>query len=168
MGASTIYGTGIELEASGGAFAKQLISIYTNSLGNWSYPIIAIAALTTMFSTTLTCLDAFPRVLSPTTKMISNSKSLNTDKLYWFWILIVVFGTVVILSFFLTDMKSMVDFATKVAFITSPIIAVLNYLVIYGKTMPKENQPSLFLKILSWVGIIYLIGFSVYFLYLAT
>jgi Mn2+/Fe2+ NRAMP family transporter len=167
LGASTIYGTGIELATSGGAFAKQLISIYTNSLGDWAYPIIALAALTTMFSTTLTCLDAFPRVLSPTTEMLLGSKKSNNQSIYWLWILIVVTGTLIILYFFLTDMKGMVDFATKVAFITSPILAILNYLVIYGKTMPKENQPSLFLKVLSWVGVFYLIGFSVYFLYLA-
>ena len=63
-------------------------------------------------------------------------------------------------------MKSMVDFATKIAFITSPILGILNYLVIHGKTMPEENKPKLFLKVLSWVGIVYLLGFSVYFLYL--
>jgi Mn2+/Fe2+ NRAMP family transporter len=166
LGASTIYGTGIELEASGGGFAKQLIEIYTSSLGEWSYFIIAIAAFTTMFSTTLTCLDAFPRVLTPTTQMISNSDNQNSNKLYWFWILIVAIGTIIILSLFLINMKEMVDFATKIAFVTSPIIAILNYLAINGKTMPKENKPGLILKLLSWIGVIYLIGFSVYFLYL--
>jgi Mn2+/Fe2+ NRAMP family transporter len=166
LGASTIYGTGIELEASGGGFAKQLIGIYTSSLGDWSYFIIAIAAFTTMFSTTLTCLDAFPRVLTPTTQMIGNSENKNSNKLYWFWILIVFIGTIIILSLFLINMKEMVDFATKIAFVTSPIIAILNYLAIHGKTMPKENKPGLILQLLSWLGIIYLIGFSVYFLYL--
>ena len=166
LGASTIYGTGIELESSGGKFAKQLIGIYTNSLGEWAYFIIAIAAFTTMFSTTLTCLDAFPRVLGPTTNMLTKSKVKNSIKLYRFWILIVVIGTIIILSLFLTNMRTMVDFATKVAFITSPIIAILNYMVINGKTMSDEYKPSLFLKVLSWVGIIYLVGFSVYFIYL--
>lgn len=167
LGATTIYGTGIELESSGGGFAKQLLSIYTSSLGGWAYPIIAIAAFTTMFSTTLTCLDAFPRVLAPTTQMLNRSKKYSINKLYWFWIVAVVLGTVSILIFLLTSMKNMVDFATKVAFITSPILAILNYLVIYGKTMKKEDMPGLFLKVLSWIGIIYLIGFSAYFLYLS-
>jgi Mn2+/Fe2+ NRAMP family transporter len=168
LGATTIYGSGIQLEASGGKFAKQLIEIYTNSLGNWAYYIIAIAAFTTMFSTTLTCLDAFPRVLSPTTEMLVGSKKPNNQSLYWVWILIVVIGTVIILSLYLTNMKAMVDFATKIAFVTSPIFAILNYLVIHGKTMPEENKPKLLLKLLSWVGIIYLIGFSIYFLYLSS
>lgn len=166
LGATTIYGSGIQLEASGGKFAKQLMGIYTNSLGNWAYFIIAIAAFTTMFSTTLTCLDAFPRVLSPTTEMLMGSKKPNNQSMYWIWILIVVVGTIIILSFFLTNMKAMVDFATKIAFVTSPILGILNYLVIHGKTMPEENKPNLFLKVLSWIGITYLIGFSAYFLYL--
>jgi len=165
LGASTIYGTGIALEASGGGFAKQLIGIYTNALGNWSYALIALAAFTTMFSTTLTCLDAFPRVLSPATAMIKKNK-INEQKCYKFWLLCLVAGTIILLALFLTNMKTMVDFATKVAFITSPIIAILNYLVINGKTMPSESKQSYFLKILSWIGIIYLIGFSLYFVYL--
>jgi len=167
LGASAIYGSGIQLEASGGAFAKQLIEIYTNSLGRWAYFIIAIAAFTTMFSTTLTCLDAFPRVLSPTTEMLLGDKKPNNQSLYWVWILTVVIGTIIVLSFFLTNMKAMVDFATKVAFITSPILAILNYLAINGATMPEENKPNLFLRVLSWVGIIYMLGFSIYFLYLS-
>ncbi|PCJ25134.1 MAG: hypothetical protein COA97_08275 [Flavobacteriales bacterium] len=166
LGAATIYGTGLELETSGGGFAKQLLGIYTESLGEWSYFLIAIAAFTTMFSTTLTCLDAFPRVLTPTTEMLINSENKNSTKLYWMWILVVVTGTLVILSLFLTNMKAMVDFATSIAFITSPIIAILNYLAVNGKTMPEENKPSLLLKILSWIGIVYLIGFSTYFIHL--
>jgi Mn2+/Fe2+ NRAMP family transporter len=167
LGATTIYGTGITLESSGGGFAKQLIGIYTNNLGEWSYFIIALAAFTTMFSTTLTCLDAFPRVLSPAIEILKGEKSKDTNKSYKLWLLVVVIGTVIILSLFLTNMKSMVDFATKVAFITSPIIAVLNYLVINGKSTPLENRQSLFLKVLSWIGIVYLVNFSVYFIWLS-
>jgi Mn2+/Fe2+ NRAMP family transporter len=167
LGASTIYGTGMELDASGGGFAKQLIGIYTKSLGDWAYFIIAIAAFTTMFSTTLTCLDAFPRVLAPATNLVVKKENGKSNNSYWVWLVIVVLGTILLLSKFLTNMKGMVDFATKVAFITSPILAILNYLVIHGKTMPDENKPNLFLKVLSWVGIIYLLGFSIYFIWLS-
>jgi Mn2+/Fe2+ NRAMP family transporter len=168
LGASTIYGTGIELASSGGGFAKQLIAIYTNTLGDWAYLIIALAAFTTMFSTTLTCLDAFPRVLSPATEMVRGSNPIRENKWYKLWLVIVVIGTILILSFFLTNMKGMVDFATKVAFITSPIIAILNYLVINGKTIPAQYRQNKFLKITSWVGIVYLIGFSLYFLWISS
>ena len=55
---------------SAGAFSNQLIEMYTSSLGNWSYYIIGIAAFSTMLSTTITTLDASPRAMSETTKLI--------------------------------------------------------------------------------------------------
>ncbi len=163
LGAITIYGSGLELQNSGGAFAKQLISIYTNNIGSWAYLIIAVAAFTTMLSTTLTCLDASPRVLAEGTSLVIGSTKDN-KKLYFFWIGLLLIGTVVILAFYLTNMKALVDFATTVAFLSSPIIAILNYLVINGKTMPAENKPGLLLKVISWMGILYFIGFSIYFI----
>ncbi|WP_010182750.1 Nramp family divalent metal transporter [Aquimarina agarilytica] len=163
LGASTIYGTGIPLAASGGAFAKQLITIYTDALGSWAYYIIAIAALTTMFSTTLTCLDAFPRVMAPTTKMIF--PSVEKEKtLFAFWMLIVTIGSVLLIRFGLKNMKAMVDFATTAAFVTAPVIAILNYLAVTGKTMPEDKKPKRWLRIFSIIGIIYFIGFSIYFI----
>ena len=162
LGALTIYGSGIELQNSGGAFAKQLIGIYTNNIGSWAYVIIAIAAFTTMLSTTLTCLDASPRVLAEGSSLVIGSTKSN-KKLYFFWIGLLLVGTIIILAFYLTNMKALVDFATTMAFLSSPIIAILNYLVINGKTMPNENKPGILLKIVSWLGIIYFIGFSIYF-----
>ncbi len=161
LGAITIYGSGIMLENSGGQFAKQLIGIYTNNIGSWAYIIIAIAAFTTMLSTTITCLDASPRVLSEAVSLVSNKKRNS----YKFWLILLVIGTVIILAFFLTNMNALVDFATVIAFVTSPIIALLNYFAITGKTMPVENKPKMLLKVISWLGIIYFIGFTVYFLY---
>lgn len=163
LGASTIYGTGIPLATSGSAFAKQLINIYTDALGSWAYYIIAIAALTTMFSTTLTCLDAFPRVLTPTTKMIFPSIKSNKS-LFTFWMLVVVIGAILLIRFGITNMKAMVNFATIVAFVTAPVIAILNYLAITGKTMPEDKKPKRWLRIFSILGIVYFVAFSVYFL----
>lgn len=162
LGAITIYGSGTVLENSGGKFAKQLIGIYTENIGAWSYVIIAVAAFTTMLSTTLTCLDASPRVLASSMSLIGKSK--NEKKNYMFWLVSLVVGTVIILAFFLTNMKTLVDFATIIAFVTSPIIAILNLLVVTGKTMPEENKPGRLLKSISYLGIAYFILFTVYFL----
>ena len=70
LGAFVMNGSGQQFSAKGGEFAAQLIDMYTSSLGNWAYWIIAIAALTTMFSTTITVLDAYPRVLQPATEIL--------------------------------------------------------------------------------------------------
>ena len=86
LGALTIYNSGETLSPSGAVYAGQLISIYTKNLGDWSYWVIAIAAFTTMFSTTLTCLDAAPRVLRRTHQILVPSAPQDEGHhgLYWF------------------------------------------------------------------------------------
>lgn len=164
LGAVTMYGSGIQLESNGSKFASQLIGIYTNNIGSWSYFIIAIAALTTMLSTTLTCLDAQPRVISSTLKLLN--PSINESKQYWIWLFILATGVTIIVGFFMTNMRALIDFATIIAFVTSPILAILNYFVITSKAVPKQYQPKPFIKILSWIGILYFLGFTIYFLFI--
>ncbi|PJC63126.1 MAG: iron transporter [Flavobacteriales bacterium CG_4_9_14_0_2_um_filter_32_27] len=166
LGAITLYGSGTELSSNGNEFAKQLLTIYTTNIGQWAYFIIAIAALTTMISTTLTCLDAQPRVMTETSQLIFGISNKQKDNAYWFWLITLILGAVSILFYFLTNMKAMIDVATAIAFLTSPIIAILNYLVITGKTMPEDKKPPLFLKILSGLGILFFLGFSIYYLYI--
>ena len=62
LGYFVMFGSGETFSNSAGGFAQQLIDLYTKSIGNWAFYIIAIAAFTTMFSTTLTTLDASPRL----------------------------------------------------------------------------------------------------------
>ncbi|PIR33638.1 MAG: hypothetical protein COV36_02390 [Alphaproteobacteria bacterium CG11_big_fil_rev_8_21_14_0_20_44_7] len=119
-----------------------------------------------MISTTLTCLDAQPRVMTETSQLIFGISNKQKDNAYWFWLITLILGAVSILFYFLTNMKAMIDVATAIAFLTSPIIAILNYLVITGKTMPEDKKPPLFLKILSGLGILFFLGFSIYYLYI--
>jgi Mn2+/Fe2+ NRAMP family transporter len=62
-------------------------------------------------------------------------------------------------------MGSLVKIATILSFLTAPFYAILNYILITGKHTPKEHQPKLFTRILSIAGIIFLIGFSIWFLF---
>ena len=58
LGALVMFHTEDVFSGSASEFSNQLINMYTKNLGSWSYVIIGIAAFTTMFSTTLTTLDA--------------------------------------------------------------------------------------------------------------
>ncbi len=168
LGALIMYGSGETFSASGVAFAGQLINLFTASIGPWAYYIIAVAALATMVSTTVTCLDAYPRVLEPTTKIIV--PKLNTDKytkkLQLGSLFIVLAGTVIIFLFFLGNMKQMVDIATIIAFLTAPVLGWLNLKVITGNNVPEEAKPGKFLIVLSWIGLFFLTAFGLYFLYI--
>jgi len=44
-----------------------------------------------------------------------------------------------------------------------PVIAIVNFRLVTGKFLGKEDQPSFGLKILSFAGIIFLTGFAVTF-----
>jgi len=173
LGALVIFGRGETLADGGGAFAGQFIGLYTKSIGSWSKYIIAVAAITTMFSTTLTCLDAFPRVLKEVTRLIrphieaKNNPPADADsnRLYWGYMTATAVGAVILLSLLRSSMTFMVDLATSLSFLTAPVLAVFNYMVITGNEMPAEALPPPWLKWLSWLGIVFLTGFSLLYLY---
>ena len=161
LGALVMYKSGENFSNKSGVFATQLIALYTRNLGEFSYIFIAIAAFTTMFSTTITTLDASPRAMHRTTKLLFN-KELKYG--YWFWILFLLIGTIFILKFFMDNMGLLVKTATILSFLTAPFYAILNYTLITGKHTPKKYQPGIFLRVLSAIGLVFLIGFSVWFL----
>jgi Mn2+/Fe2+ NRAMP family transporter len=161
LGALVMYKSGENFSNKGGVFATQLIELYTRNLGEFSYIFIAIAAFTTMFSTTITTLDASPRAMNRSSKLLFN-KELKYG--YWFWILFLFFGTILILKYFMDNMGLLVKTATILSFLTAPFYAILNYTLITGKHTPKEHQPEIFLRVLSSIGIVFLVGFSIWFL----
>lgn len=167
LGAIVMYSEGREFPNDSIGFSKELINLFTSSLGSGAYYVIAIAALATMLSTTLTCLDAFPRVLEPTTKILVKKLDIekNTNKLRWFWLIISSSGAIVIFAFLTKNMKSMIDFATIISFLVAPILGYMNLKVILSKDVPKESKPGKFLIVLSYTGLIVLSAFCVYYIY---
>lgn len=162
LGALIMFNSGETFSNSAVQFSQQLINLYTKNLGSRMYIFIAAAAFTTMFSTTLTTLDASPRAMTKTFDLLTNKPYKN---MYWFWISFLAIGTIAILLFFMSEMGVLIKVATILSFLTAPFFAIINYLLVSGKNMPKEWRPSIQLKILSWFGIIFLIAFSFWYLY---
>lgn len=161
LGALIMFQSGETFSAKGGEFANQLITMYTTSLGNWSYIIIGIAAFTTMFSTTITTLDASPRAMEKTSELLFDPILKNG---YLFWILVLTIGTIIIFFFLNSEMGLLVKIATILSFLTAPFYAIINYRLMSSKHTPKEWQPSKFMHILSCLSILFLIGFSLWYL----
>lgn len=161
LGTVVMYQSGENFSGSAGKFAQQLINLYTDTIGDSMYLFIGIAAFTTMFSTTLTTLDASPRAMTKTVELLSNKV---VKKMYWFWILFLAIGTILILKFFFSEMGTLIKIATILSFLTAPFYAIINFVLISGKHTPKEWQPSTGMKILSYLGILFLIGFSAWYL----
>lgn len=161
LGALVMYKSGESFSDKGGVFASQLIKLYTKNLGEFSYIFIAIAAFTTMFSTTITTMDASPRVMNRTSKLLTK-KDFKFG--YWFWIIFLFIGTYIILKYFMNNMGVLVKIATVLSFLTAPFYGILNYKLITGKYTPEKERPGIYLKSLSIIGIVSLIGFSIWFL----
>lgn len=161
LGAFVMFGSGIEFSGQGGTFAAQLINLYTATLGDGFYIIIAIAALTTMFSTTITTLDASPRVMSKTIELLYPNRN---KKDYKTWLLILAVGTIFIFMFLLSEMGILIQIATVLSFITAPFYAFLNFKLVLSDQMPEEHKPNKSLKILSFLGIIFLTSFAISYL----
>ena len=161
LGALVMYQSGNEFSGSAGKFAQQIINLYTENLGSQTSIFIAIAAFTTMFSTTLTTLDASPRAMAKSTELLFNRTNRST---YLIWIIILALGTILILTFFISNMITMIKIATILSFLTAPFYAIANFILISSKHTPKEWHPSMAMKILSYLGIIFLIGFSIWYL----
>jgi len=161
LGALLMYQSGETFSPKGGVFAGQLISLYTTSIGQWAYLVIAVAAFTTMFSTTLTCLDAYSKVLKPTTGYILPSISTKTlNRLGTFWLIVVVAGALLLIFKFSKNMKTMVDIATTLSFVTAPVLAYLNYKAVHLSNVPDEYKPGKFLTRFAQIGIVVLGIFS--------
>lgn len=165
LGALVMYRSGESFSGSAAVFAGQLIGMYTKALGSWSYPIIAIAAFTTMFSTTLTCLDAFSRILREAMYELTQKSKYHEPRWYNLWLIVTVIGSTLILFFLMKNMKALVDVATTVSFLVAPFFAIMNYFVMHSSEIPKEYHPKGFMKFISYVGMIFLTGFSLWYLW---
>ncbi|MCF8360125.1 MAG: Nramp family divalent metal transporter [Prolixibacteraceae bacterium] len=166
LGALVMYGSGISFSNNGTHFANQFFELYTTSIGRWAFPVIAIAALATMFSTTLTVLDAYPRVLTPIAVALLPKKvkpSLE-KKLTYVWIVVLVTGAVLLIVKYTNQMKMLVDFATTLSFLTAPVLGYLNLRAVTMKHVPEKFRPGKFLIILSWVGLFVLTAFALFFM----
>ena len=160
LGAYVMYGSGNKFSESGAVFASQLINLYTSNLGKGMMIFIAIAAFTTMFSTTITCLDASPRAMSKTVDLLK-FKRFND---YNSWITILAIGTIIIFIFFMSEMGTLVKIATVLSFLTAPFYAIINYILMSSSFIPKKYKLSKWMNIYCVSGIIFLLFFSIWYI----
>ncbi|CAA6799192.1 MAG: FIG00930590: hypothetical protein [uncultured Aureispira sp.] len=170
LGALVMYNSGTEFSPKGAVFAKQLIDLYVTTLGSGAGFFVGMAAFITMFSTTITCLDALPRSMArahsllvhPASELIEQENKQEASetprKYYLGWLLVLVLGSLVILNLFLTNMASFLMLATSLSFLTAPFFAIANYILVL-RYLPIAQQPSKGIKVLSWFGITYLFVF---------
>ncbi len=171
LGAAVLGGTTIE--AAPGRFAAQVIDVYARTLGGWSRPLIGAAAFATMFSTTLTVVDGFPRAVAVLVDRFrapeEEGATARADRTRAYWIALAVLfaGSLAILAFFATSMPALIDLATTLSFLSAPILSWLNHRAVRAKEIPAAHRPRPWLVAASALGIAFQALFALYFLYLA-
>ncbi len=161
LGTVLMFDRGLQFPAAPDAFAGQVIELYTDSLGAWSWPVIALSAFTTMFSTLLTVLDGFPRALMLVMQRFrgpERSEELHRraseSTAYWVWMTLLAVGAMVILATLgMRDLKTLIDLATVLSFITAPFLGMLSYRAIISPWVPEQYRPNRFLRLLAQAGI---------------
>ena len=165
LGSYIIYGTGIELSNSSPKFAEQLINMFTTAIGKWSYYVIALAALCTMFSTSITVVDGYARAVTRTISLLFNFREQG-NRLPFISITIVLgIGTYLVVSQYLNNLKQLVDLATIVSFVIAPLAGYLNYYVIFSQEVKPEYRPPHWLKNLALMGLVFLTIFTFIFIW---
>lgn len=167
LGAVVMYGSGEEFATSAAGFSNQLISLYTTALGDWTYFIIAICAFTTMFSTTLTVTDTYPRVLNQIISIQKNRPADSTEpgNLMAYLLAGVSAGTLVLLFLLGDRFRFLIDLATTLSFLMAPILAFMNHKLIHQPEVSEPYRPKKWLYWLSISGILFLTIFALIYLY---
>jgi len=159
LGAGVMYQSGTAFSDAGTVFSTQLIDMYTQTLGGWARPLIILTAWTAMFSTTLTIIDGYPRVIDRLTKAVSSGDPEFTAHSpvsgpYWIAMVAVGASTVLFLSLFAGSLTQMVDFVTTVAFLTGPVLGYLNLRVMTSVRVPEEHRPGPWMRGFSYAGLV--------------
>ena len=173
LGAYTMYGTGDGMmQGSGVAFAQNLIRIYTDATGTWAAWIIIPAAFAAMFSTTLTCLDAYPRSISAIQGLLQgvdrgDSAPGPQRRRLGMWILLHLLAALVALLWAYSGGITVKDFvfgAMTGSFLTAPVFAWMAMDTMNSPLVEPQHRDGPAIRALSWFGLVFLVGFSLLFI----
>ena len=169
LGTVLMYQPGIAVADSPNGFAAQLISLFTSSIGGFAYPIISLVVIIVMLSSLLAIIDACPRVVgalisyrkhtraeqaSQTVQQRFGELVVHENKYYVPLIIIQCIGAVTLLMLFKSSFRAFIDFATSIAFLTSPLIAFLNHRAMFSADVPPEHRPKKIIEMWSRLGIL--------------
>ncbi len=170
IGAFTVYGSGQLLEGNSTQFTKKLLGVFTANLGDWSYWIIAIAALGTIYGTLITVMDAFTRSFVRGILVLNKNPLPETEKqaalakYYKLLLPAIGIGGFSLFYFSAASMVKILEFATTLGFLTAPVIAFLNIRAITSVAIPLEYRPSNAMIGLGYLGLLASLLFAFYYL----
>jgi len=178
LGTGLMYGQGISFDNNAVKFSMQVIDLYKVTLGEWSGPLIGGAAFLVMLSTTVTVIDAFPRVIAALVVQLklafrtpdqtpNPSIPLEGDRrVYRMAFTVLSAGALAILTWGMSSFTALVDLATTLSFLTAPVLSFFNHRAVHGPEVPKTSQPGPVMSAWSWLAITLQGAFALYFIWI--
>ena len=144
LGAAVMHGSGQQFSSNSAEFSAQLISIYTSLLGQWTQPIIAVAAFAVMLSTVLVIHDGYPRTVCALVDCFRDRKLEGKQwfRIYLAAILAMVLVSLPVILYFIQSFKTLIDIATTLAFLTAPVLAWLIHRAMHSEDVPAAMKPG--------------------------
>lgn len=173
LGAYTMYGSGDGMLAgSGVSFAQKLIKLYTAAMGGWAAWVIVPAAFSAMFSTTLTCLDAYPRSIAAIQGLLRHHDSGDSapgpmQRRFDIWVIVHFLAAVLALVVAKSGGIGVKDFvfgAMTGSFLTAPLFAWMAMDTINSSLVPAEHRYGRLTRAFCWFGLVFFSGFSLLFI----
>ncbi len=160
LGALIQYGSGEEVLSASAAYIAQFVNMYASVLGDWSRLLITFIAFLCIFGTVITVVDGYSRANDETLRLLLGKKE-NSKKSLAIWISLTSIISLIIVYLFSGNVATMLRFAMIASFITTPFFALLNYTLVNNKT----HQVKKWLKVMSIIGLVYLFGFALFFIF---
>lgn len=138
LGVLVMFGSGMEFSNSSIIFSGQLIDLYAETLGEWTKNFIGFAAFITMFSTSLSVADAYPRVISEFFKLEKGFTKQQKFNSYLVSLLLLCGIALVIIHYGKNQFTLLLDFAAGLSFLAAPFLAWFNYQAFQQQKIPEE------------------------------
>ena len=173
MGAGIMHSGGIAPNPAAAAFAEQLIGLYSQTLGSWAGVLAGAAAFITILTSLLTVVDGGPRSIIAAVRTaqglppVPEDKPLDRTPGFVVSVIAVALVSITIVTMLTANFATYLDFGAGVAFVIAPIIAALNHMAVFGKSVPADKRPSRFLQVWSIVGIVIMAGVAIAYLRIA-
>ena len=133
--------------------------MYTNTMGEWARPLMALLAFVVMYGTTIAVVDGYGRACAESMHLIRRGEGGAGRQAVMVWSTGIALVALAIIILFSAQMGELLRFAMMAAFIMAPIFAWLNF-----QLVRRQDHLSNTLRILSWVGLVFLGGFTLLFL----
>src|SRR5690606_28016332 len=143
-------------------FATQVIGLFTGTIGDWSFVLIAATALLVMYSTLLTVLDGFARNLATLTHIVAPARARGSYELA---VILIAVSAAAVIGAFMRSFTTFIDFVGARTFLLGPLYAALNHGAMFSPEVPPALRPGRARALWSLTGIVAMTTVAVAYVY---